>query len=520
MVELFLEDTFYLYKLTDYFINQHGFDIVFIDNKHAEVWLQRKKRKQNHVIRLTNQEFDWKNQLKTDIDRMFHNSKKLAKLFLGRNIELHNVYVTKQAPVDDWENLKETKKIKQGKFSHRHTYYLDEKNRKEELERLFQKTAVDPIEINLPRNVLEMERITQYLKLSILGEFQQIQSTSTKVFQYAKPIYTYVLLVINVLMFLLLEFKGGSTSTDTLMRYGAKYNPAILDGEWWRIISSMFLHIGFLHLLMNMLALHIVGSLVERIYGGKRFLFIYFSAGILGGITSFAFSPQLAAGASGAIFGLFGALLFFGIHHRRIFFQTMGWNIIVIIAFNIIFGFVVQQIDNGAHIGGLIGGLFASGVVFFPKKKQVKQQLLAILGYVVILITLLLYGVFETSTHYDPALETQIAQQLIKVEEYQEVIQVTTSVINSDPTEYLAELLFLRSYAYSKLNQSNKAMDDLLHLISIEPNKIPEAHYNLALIYKDNNETSKAKKSLEKAINLDPTNNLFSDLYQDWFSKE
>lgn len=517
---MFLEDTFYLYKLTDYFIHQHGFDIVFIDNKQTEVWLQRNKRKQNHVIRLTNQEFDWKNQLKIDVDRTSHNAKKLVKLFLGRNIEIHNVYIAKQAPVDDWESLKETKKIKQGKFSSIHTYYVDEENRTDEIERLFKKTAVDPIEINIPRNVSEMERITQYLKLSILGEFQQIQNKSTKVFQYAKPIYTYVVLVINVLMFLLLEFQGGSTSTDTLMRYGAKYNPAILDGEWWRIISSMFLHIGFLHLAMNMLALHIVGNLVERIYGAKRFLFIYFSAGILGGITSFAFSPQLAAGASGAIFGLFGALLFFGIHHRRIFFQTMGWNIIVIIAFNIVFGFVVQQIDNGAHIGGLIGGLVASGIVFFPKKKKVQQQLLAIVVYVGILITLLLFGVFDTSAHFDPTLETQIAQQLIKEEEYEEVVHITTRIINSNPIDYLAELLFLRSYAYSNLDQTNKAMDDLLHLISIEPNKIPEAHYNLALIYMNNNQTSKAKKSLEKAIDLNPTNKLFSDLYQDWFSNE
>ncbi|WP_162632640.1 rhomboid family intramembrane serine protease [Paraliobacillus zengyii] len=517
---MFLEDTFYYYKLTDYLIHQQGFDIVFIDNRQTEVWLQRTKRKQNHVIRLTNQEFDWKNQLKIDVDRTYTNAKKLAKLFLGRNIELHNVYVAKHAPVDDWESLNETKKINQGKFTNMHVYYLNDENRSDEKERLFQETSVEPIEFNLPRDVLDMERITQYLKVSILGEFQQIQNTSTKIFEYAKPFYTYVLLVINVLMFLLLEWQGGSTSTETLIRYGAKYNPAILDGEWWRIVSSMFLHIGFLHLVMNMFALHIVGSLVERIYGVKRFLFIYFGSGILGGITSFAFSPQLAAGASGAIFGLFGALLFFGLHYRRIFFQTMGWNIIVIIAFNIIFGFVVQQIDNGAHIGGLVGGFIASGIAFFPKKKLIKQQSMAIFGYIIIITTLLIYGILHTSTHYDPALEVQIAQQLIVGEEYDEVITVTTRIIKSNPSDYSAELLFLRSYAYSKLAQTDKARKDLENLISIEPNKIPEAHYNLALIYMDNDEANKAKKSLEKAMDLDSTNKLFTDLYQDWFSNE
>src|SRR5699024_12610735 len=100
-----------------------------------------------------------------------------------------------------------------------------------------------------------------------------------------------------------------------LIQFGAKYNPAILEGEWWRIVSSMFLHIGFFHLLMNMIALFYLGAAVDRIYGTFFFSIIYFLAGIGEGFESFAFTVNVSAGDSGAIFGLFGVLLFFGLFY-------------------------------------------------------------------------------------------------------------------------------------------------------------------------------------------------------------
>src|SRR5699024_11672752 len=86
------------------------------------------------------------------------------------------------------------------------------------------------------------------------------------------------------------------TSTETLIKFGTKYNPAIIEnGEWWRIVTSMFLHIGIFHILMNMLAVYYLGSVVERIYGAFRFLIIYFLAGIGGGLASFAFTTNVSA---------------------------------------------------------------------------------------------------------------------------------------------------------------------------------------------------------------------------------
>ena len=111
-----------------------------------------------------------------------------------------------------------------------------------------------------------------------------------------------------------MEMFGSSRNPYLLILFGAKYNPLILEGEWWRLITPMFLHIGLIHLVMNSFALYYLGTAVERIYGRYRFLFIYLFAGFAGTLASFLFSPDsISAGASGGIFGLFGALLFFGI---------------------------------------------------------------------------------------------------------------------------------------------------------------------------------------------------------------
>src|SRR5690625_1388532 len=212
------------------------------------------------------------------------------------------------------------------------------------------------------------------------------------------------------MMFFILEINGGSTDVETLIQFGAKYNPYMIDGEWWRLVSSMFLHIGFLHLAMNIVAFYYLGVAVERIYVSSRFLIIYFLAGIAGSLTSFTFAMNVSAGASGAIFGLFGALLFFGIVHKKVFFQTMGRNIITIVAINIVLGFVIPQIDIGAHLGGLIAGFIASAIVYLPREKRITIQFSALILYVVLFIGLFILGMNHTSN--------QVTNHLIKIEDF------------------------------------------------------------------------------------------------------
>src|SRR3954471_20883566 len=128
---------------------------------------------------------------------------------------------------------------------------------------------------------------------------------------------TKTFLVINIIVFLLMAFAGGSTNQTTLMAFGVKSNPEIAQGQWWRFVTPIFIHIGLLHLLFNSYALWIVGPQVEKLYGSASFAVLYVLTGIAGVAGSYLYHPySISAGASGAIFGLFGVLLVFGFRYR------------------------------------------------------------------------------------------------------------------------------------------------------------------------------------------------------------
>jgi rhomboid protease GluP len=174
-----------------------------------------------------------------------------------------------------------------------------------------------------------------------------------------QPRATYALLAINILVFLAMTLAGGSTNTIVLVLFGAKVNQLIVAGQVWRLLTSIFLHIGLMHLLFNSYALFLLGIEVERLYGTPRFLAIYLLAGLWGSLASFAFSPHISAGASGAIFGLLGTLVAFFLRHREMFGEfgrQRLMSLLGVAGLNLFFGFTVPGIDNFAHLGGLISG--------------------------------------------------------------------------------------------------------------------------------------------------------------------
>jgi len=183
--------------------------------------------------------------------------------------------------------------------------------------------------------------------------------------QLARPVLiTYVLLTINVLMYLVLERSGGSQDTATLFRFGAKDGAAIVhDHQWWRLLTPVFLHAGITHLLVNSFSLYFVGSLYERCAGRLRLLAVYLIAAIGGSIASVAFSTNLAVGASGAIFGLLGASGVYFFRNRflygRISRAVLG-QVLFFSALNLFLPSVEPNIDGWAHAGGLLAGIVAA----------------------------------------------------------------------------------------------------------------------------------------------------------------
>jgi rhomboid protease GluP len=186
--------------------------------------------------------------------------------------------------------------------------------------------------------------------------------------------YTTILLSVNVVLFGLglaatvrrhdggfdLGMLLGSIDSYTLVRLGAKYGPLIAAGEWWRFITPVFLHAGLIHIAFNSYALFDLGPAVEQIYGTRKFLVLYVVTGTAGFIVSYVWHPNaISVGASGAIFGLIGAMIGYGQRNRTSLGDSIKSMYVRWAFYGLIYGFIVPGVDNGAHLGGL-----ASGILF------------------------------------------------------------------------------------------------------------------------------------------------------------
>ena len=174
------------------------------------------------------------------------------------------------------------------------------------------------------------------------------------------PYVVYTLMGVNILIFLLTGLSGGlgNTNLATLDRYGMLYAPEVWQGQWWRLLTAMFLHGGLMHIAFNMWALRNLGKDLEFIYGRAAFLVLYLGAGWMGSLASLAFAHDLegSVGASGAIFGLAGAWLAIALR-RRSYFQSFGGQVLTIVIINLFIGYSPgSHIDNNGHLGGLVGG--------------------------------------------------------------------------------------------------------------------------------------------------------------------
>ncbi|MEI5993261.1 rhomboid family intramembrane serine protease [Candidatus Enterococcus mansonii] len=214
-----------------------------------------------------------------------------------------------------------------------------------------------------------------------------------------QPLITYILLGITTIVFLGMELSGGSENSMNLIRWGAMSRGEILNlQEYWRFFTPMFLHIGWLHFVVNMVTLYYVGTQVESIYGHWRYLVIYLLSGIAGNIVSFTFGSPLSisAGASTSLFGLFGAFVILGRHFRNnpaISFMVQRYA--TFIGINLIFNLFSSSVDIMGHIGGLIGGLLVASALAVPDRAEefnIHERIISGIIFVFILAVCLALG--------------------------------------------------------------------------------------------------------------------------------
>jgi rhomboid protease GluP len=182
---------------------------------------------------------------------------------------------------------------------------------------------------------------------------------------------TYSIIGINIVIYIFSAFFSQDIvdmDMQTLVDMGALYGPlTVLKGEWWRLLTAMFLHGGMTHLLMNMFSLYLIGRGMEMYFDTKSYLTIYLFSGLLGGLASLYMHPNsVGIGASGAIFGVFGALAGFFLAHRdkieahsKAFMKDFG----IVLGINLVLGLSIPSIDVSAHIGGLVVGLIGGFMI-------------------------------------------------------------------------------------------------------------------------------------------------------------
>ncbi len=192
---------------------------------------------------------------------------------------------------------------------------------------------------------------------------------------------TALLILINAGVFLILSMQGMTEDAEFLLHHGAMYVPYVAEGgEYYRLFTCMFLHFGFEHLMNNMIVLLLVGWNLEEAVGRLKFLLIYVASGLCGNVASAVWDIRtgeyaVSAGASGAVFGLIGALFYVALRNRGRIGDISGRGIIFMIAVMLYYGFSNAGVDNAAHIGGLLSGFFFA-VLLYRKRDRKDRQLI------------------------------------------------------------------------------------------------------------------------------------------------
>lgn len=234
---------------------------------------------------------------------------------------------------------------------------------------------------------------------------------------------TNIIIAANVAVFVFMGLQGAGwidvASLEPYLRFGANRADITTDGQWWRLVACMFLHYGAIHLLLNMWALLQTGQLVERLFGRGLYTLAYFGSGVCGSLATLLWHREklvLSAGASGAVFGVYGALLGYMLHEKhalpRSIYAPLLKSTLVFAGYNLVFGLAHPGIDNAAHVGGFVGGMLLGWLLAVPVDATERRRLTPrrLVAGTAALAIVLVAGV-SAAPHFDYRLEDEIAWQ-------------------------------------------------------------------------------------------------------------
>ncbi len=349
-------------KLLHYFITEKGYNPIILHGVKDEIWLENMEEGYE-IIRIVSEYIHNNEQLHFNLFRTRQIIKKIKKSTCTFKVNTLSLFVNlgENVTIKEFEHTNRIDCAKIGSIADLNKYDF--------IMQVFPNITV--------KTDFKEEGMRLFLKITedISHKNEQTSLQAEDVFKKKKPVLTMMIIAINILLFVLMYILGdGSEDNYTLVQFGAMVKELVQEGEFYRLLTSGFLHIGIFHLLCNMYCLYIVGGEVESFYGKWKFLLIYLGSAILGNLLSMATTTGISAGASGAIFGLFGALIYFGYHYRVYLGSVIRSQIIPLVILNLGIGFMLPGIDNAAHIGGLIGGVVLSAGLGVKYKSTVGEK--------------------------------------------------------------------------------------------------------------------------------------------------
>ena len=357
-------------KLLHFFITEQDYNPVVLHGAKNEIWLENLESDYK-IIRIVTNYIHNDEQFNFDLFKTNQIMKKIKKKTLSLNLKTLSIFLNVGDNVD--ELTKEQYNF--GDIDCVEIKDIEDLNKYKFVVSVFPDITA-ATKFKEKGNALLMKITSDINKKN---EQETVQAEN--LFKIKKPIVTYILIFINVLVFLLTYIFGkGSTNVETLVSFGGLV-PGYINGDYgvfelYRLVASIFLHNGIWHLLFNMYALYILGPQLESFFGKFKYIIIYLVSGIAGNLLGLLFMANnvVSVGASGAIFGLMGALLYFGYHYRVYLGTVIRSQIIPIIILNLVLGFVISGINNFAHIGGLVGGVLISMAVGVKYKSQTSEK--------------------------------------------------------------------------------------------------------------------------------------------------
>lgn len=361
-------------SLVHYFVTKENYAPINVQGVKDEIWLENLNGPYR-IIRISCNSIINEEQFEFDIFKMKHIMRQIKKKTMSFKINALNICLDLSKKVDEG-NIKNIETI-----------------RVEDIKDIFNSEIVKSFP-SIKNELLETDDGLELI-INVTNDINEKTEKENEkfndVFSPKRIIFTNIISLICILMYVIVGVYGNNFfnfDANVLAKFGANNILLVKNGEIYRLLTCAFLHVGLIHLVVNMYSLRVIGPSVEGLIGKGKFVFIYLISAISASLMSLVFvdSNIVSVGASGAIFGLMGALLYFGYHYRLYLNDAIKTQIIPVILFNLIIGFMMPGIDNGAHIGGLIGGYLATMAIGIKNKSEKKDM---INGWIVLILYLL-----------------------------------------------------------------------------------------------------------------------------------